>query len=216
MSLTIEQEQSRRPAWLVGGGLLVIVLGIGFVVARQQLMRPPGEPLPVISGIHDFCLTNQLGQKVTLSDLRGHVTVADVIFTRCPSSCLVMSHQFAQLQKKLPADGSVRLLSMTIDPEFDTPRIMKEYGDKLGNDPAKWWLLTGDNKVIHKLAIDDFKFVVVPKDAASQASKDDLFIHSTYFMLLDQRARVRAVIESTEPGAMEKTLELANQLRADT
>lgn len=200
----------------MSGGLVLIVVIIGVVFARQRLHRPAGPPLGVISGITNFSLTNQLGQCVTLADLRGQVTVANVIFTRCPSSCLVMSHQFARLQKELPDDGSVRLLSLTIDPEFDTPGVLKRYGDKLGNDPDKWWFLTGDNKELRRLELDDFKFIAVPKDASSQESRDDLFIHSTYFMILDQRARVRAVVESTDPDAMDKTMKLVDRLRADT
>lgn len=200
----------------MAGGLAIIVLVIGAVVVRQQLQRPAGPPLPIISGITDFSLTNQLGQKVTLGDLRGHVTVANVIFTRCPSACLVMSHQFAKLQKQLPSDGSVRLLSLTIDPEYDSPQILAAYGKKLGNDPKKWWFLTGDNQELRRLALDDFKFIAVPKDVTTQESKDDLFIHSTYFMILDQRARVRAVIESTDPDALEETMKAVGRLNVES
>jgi len=200
----------------MAAGLVVIVLGIGLVAVRQQLRRPAGPPLPVLYGVTDFQLTNHLGQTVTLADLRGNVSVVNVIFTRCPAPCLVMSRQFAKLQNQLPADGSVRLVTLTIDPEFDTPEVLTRYGEKLGCDPNRWWFLTGALPELRRVAIDDFKFVAVEKDAASQESKDDLFIHSTYFMILDHRARVRAVIESAEPGAVEQTMDAVNRLRSES
>jgi protein SCO1/2 len=200
----------------MAAALALVVVGIGLAAVRQQLRRSAGPPLPVLYGVTDFQLTNHLGQSVTLADLRGKVSVVNVIFTRCPGPCLTMSRQFAKLQNQLPADGSVRLVTLTIDPEFDTLEVLKGYGAKLGNDPERWWFLTGALPELRRVAIDDFKFVAVPKDAGQQESKDDLFIHSTYFMILDQRARVRAIIESAEPGALEKTLQAIDQLLTES
>lgn len=206
---------SNSRLWLMAGALGIIVALIAVVAVRQQLRRPAGPPLPVLFGVSDFRLTNQLGRAVTLADLRGQVSVVNVIFTRCPGPCLTMSRQFAMLQKQLPAGEDVRLVSLTVDPEFDTPEVLKAYGDKLGTDVARWWFLTGSNAELRRVAIDDFKFVAVPKDVEDQESKDDLFIHSTYFMILDGRGRVRAVIESAEPGAVEQTLETIARLQTE-
>jgi protein SCO1 len=215
MTETHPSPASSRRIWLMAGALGVIVALIAVVAVRQQLRRPAGPPPPVLFGITDFRLTNQLGRAVTLADLRGQVSVVNVIFTRCPGPCLTMSRQFAMLQKQLSARDPVRLVSLTVDPEFDTPGILKAYGDKLGTDPARWWFLTGSNAELRRVAIDDFKFVAVPKDVESQESKDDLFIHSTYFMVLDGRGRVRAVIESAEPGAVKQALETVARLQTE-
>jgi len=215
MTETHPSPTSSRRIWLMAGALGVIVALIAVVAVRQQLRRPAGPPLPVLFGVSDFRLTNQLGRAVTLADLRGKVSVVNVIFTRCPGPCLTMSRQFAMLQQQLPAGEHVRLVSLTVDPEFDTPAVLKHFGAKLGTDPARWWFLTGPNAELRRVAIDDFKFVAVPKDAESQESKDDLFIHSTYFMVLDGRGRVRAVIESAEPGAVERTLETVARLQTE-
>jgi protein SCO1/2 len=206
----------KRSVWLLVGGLGAIVLLVAVMFGLQQARRESGPPLPVISGISQFQLTNQLGRAVTLGDLRGKVTVANVIFTRCPGPCLTMSRQFAGLQRKLSTDGEVRLVSLTIDPEFDTPEILRRYGEKLGTDPDRWWFLTGGLQELRRLAIDDFKFVARPKAEEQMESKDDLFIHSTYFMILDRKARLRAVVESAEPNALEKTMKLVNRLLADS
>lgn len=273
--LAAQPNPSRRP-WLIAAGLGVIVLVIGAVAVRQQLRQPAGPPLPVLYGVTDFQLTNQLGAPFTVADLRGQVSVVNVIFTRCPVTCQVMSRQFAKLQGQLPGERaalplivglifgflllggafawnrqqaakgraqdvsrvlmgvallitfacvaslsarpqnqSVALVTLTIDPEFDTPEVLTRYGEKLGADFKRWSFVTGALAELRRVAIDDFKFVAVEKDAASQESKDDLFIHSTYFMIVDQRARVRAVIESAEPDGSQRTLEAVNRLLAE-
>ncbi len=213
--ITTTPARSRRPRWMAAG-LAVIVLAIGLATLRQQGRKPAGPPLPVLYGLTDFRLTNHLGRSVTVADLRGQISVVNVIFTRCPGPCLAMSRQFAKLQAALPADGSTRLLTLTIDPEFDTLEVLNRYGEKLGANSDRWWFLTGDLAELRRVAIDDFKFIAREKDQADQASADDLFIHSTYFMIVDRRARVRAIVESAEPGALEQTLDLVTRLQTES
>lgn len=197
--------------------LLIVGVAVAVVVGtfvRQQLRRS-GPPLPVISGIGDFQLTNHLGQVVGLGELRGRVTVASVIFTRCPGPCLAMSRKFAQLQGVLPGDQPWRLWSFTVDPEFDTPGILTRYGEKLGADPERWWFVTGPKAEIVRLAVKDFKFVVQDKEEAERDVPEDLFIHSTYFMVLDRKGRLRAAIEGAEEDAVARTKEAVDRLLAE-
>ena len=81
--------------------------------------------MPVLGQLPDFVLTNQLGQAVSLADLRGQVWVADVIFTRCPGPCAKMTRHYAELQTALPANQPIKLVSFTSDPEYDTPKVLK-------------------------------------------------------------------------------------------
>ena len=215
MDAMIGQPTSTATKWIVGGGLALIIGLIAVVFVRQEIQRRAWPELPVISSVADFQLTNQLGAAVTLANLRGKVWLANVIFTRCPGPCLAMSRQLAVLQKQLPSNDRVRVVTLTIDPEFDTPAVLKRYAEKLGADPARWWFLTGASRELRRLAIDDLKFVAVDKDAKEQQTPDDLFIHSTYFMAVDRHGRLRAVIESTEPGANEKAVATVNQLLAE-
>ena len=215
MDAMIGQPTSTATKWIVGGGLALIIGLIAVVFVRQEIQRRSLPDLPVISSVTDFQLTNQLGAAVTLANLRGKVWLANVIFTRCPGPCLAMSRQLAGLQKQLPSNDHVRVVTLTIDPEFDTPAVLQRYAEKLSADPARWWFLTGATRELRRLAIDDLKFVAVDKDAKEQQTPDDLFIHSTYFMAVDRHGRLRAVIESTEPGANEKAVATVNQLLAE-
>ncbi len=195
-----KQADKSNSGWFVWGLLGLVIVAIAVAFLREERRRAAYPPLPVISQITDFNLTNQLGAAVSLDDLNGQVWVADVIFTRCPGPCLTLSQKFAQLQDRLPQNKDVKLVSLTIDPEFDTPEILNRYGNKLGTDAEKWWFLTGDKAELRRLAIRDFQFVVMDADKEKMESEDDLFVHSTYFMVVDKQGRVRKIIDSMEPG----------------
>ncbi len=170
--------------------LTVVILVIVGAFVRSKL---PGEnrPLPVIGQIPEFTLTNQNGERATLAGLRGKVWIADVIFTRCPGPCTKMTAALAKLLAALPADEPVRLVSFTSDPDNDTPEKLKTYAGKFGADGGRWWFLTGEKQAIRGLEVKDFKFVVQEKPAPDRQVPDDLFIHSTSFMLVDRQGRLR-------------------------
>src|SRR2546422_11578573 len=138
-------QRLRRIEWLMWSGLLVVVAGIvlAFLLAHLKLRMLLGKPLPVYGQVADFTLTNQNGRVVTLADLRGKVWVADIIFTRCPGPCLKMTRQMSELQAALPANAPVELVSLTADPAYDTPEVLKRYGERFGATPDRWQLLTG-------------------------------------------------------------------------
>lgn len=215
-----EQILKSKNGWLVWTLLGFVIVSIVVAFVRQEQRRAGYPELPIISTVGDFNLTNQLGSALSLDDLKGQVWVADVMFTRCPGPCLTISRKFAELQKRLPENKNVKLVSLTVDPDYDTPKILEQYGKKLGTDSDKWWFLTGDKSEIRRLAIRDMKFVAVDKDEEDMGSEDDLFIHSTTFMVVDRRGNVRRIIDSletsdTEEGgisAIEETLQTIEQL----
>ena len=77
-----------------------------------------------------FTLTNQDGNPTTLTDLTNRVWVADIIFTRCAGQCPRMTQQMKSLEEKLPPGSGARLVTLTTDPDYDSPVIMKRYGDR--------------------------------------------------------------------------------------
>src|SRR6266576_6748307 len=107
--------------------LIFAAIFLAFLLANFRLRAFIGKPVPVLGQISDFTLTNQLGQAVTLAGLRGHVWVADIIFTRCAGPCLKMSRQMKELQEGLPSKSEVQLVTLTTDPEFDTPSVLRTY-----------------------------------------------------------------------------------------
>jgi protein SCO1/2 len=209
----------RKLEWLVWGGLALIMAGTAGMFAWTKLAVP--QPLPKIGQISNFTLTNQDNHVVSLADLRGKVWVADIIFTRCGSSCPVMTHRMAQLQGDL-ANLPVRLVTLTRDPEYDTPKILKEYAARYNADPARWDFLTGPEPEIRRLAVSDFKFVAIENTEPGHKVPEDLFLHSTYFVLVDQTGQVRgwtdkdgglhAYFDSADEAAQAELLKAIKQL----
>jgi len=188
-----------RLMWL-GLGLTAALVACAFLLAHLRLRSALGKPLPVYGQVADFTLTNQNGQAVSLTDLRGHPWIADIIFTRCAGPCPRMTRQMKELQDGLPADGQARLVTLTTDPGFDTPPVLKAYAQRFGADPNRWSFLTGAPKQIADLAIGSLKLTALEKKPEERVSAADLFIHSTIFVIVDKQARLRGVFETTGEG----------------
>jgi protein SCO1/2 len=189
----------RRFPWTVGIGLLLLILALSlaFLLAKARSEAEHRGSLPVMAQVADFSLTNQNGVAVSLADLRGHVWIADIIFTRCPGPCLRMTRQMKELQDALGAQ--VKLVSLTTDPDYDTPAILKTYGEHNGADANRWTFLTGAKKQINNLAVDGLKLTAVEKKPEDRTSPEDLWVHSTIFVVVDKHAQLRGVFETTGP-----------------
>jgi cytochrome oxidase Cu insertion factor (SCO1/SenC/PrrC family) len=213
-------NSARKIEWVVLGGLVVVIVAIVGAFAWSKM--GPIKSLPVTGQLSDFNLTNQDGERISLASLRGHVWVADVIFTRCAGPCPTMTHVMEQLQSSLPAGQPVRLVTLTSDPDYDTPPVLRKYAARFNADSNVWTFLTGPKPDIRKLEVNDFKFVVVEKTAKEQETPVDLFIHSTWFVLVDQQGRVRgwtdadghlhAYFDSLDPDTPRQILAAIKQL----
>jgi protein SCO1/2 len=114
------------------------------VTGEEEAPKAAAERLPIGAALPDFRLTDQDGRAVTAADLRGTVVAINFIYTRCPlpDVCPRLSANFAVLAKRF--GGRVALLSVTVDPDYDTPAVLKEYARRWSADPATWRFLTGD------------------------------------------------------------------------
>jgi protein SCO1 len=191
-------ESPRKIGVFAWGGAVLILLTIALVGLLAQLRNGPA--LPVLGDIADFSLTNQYGKGASLADLRGHVWVADIIFTRCPGPCLKMSREMKELDQSLSAQNGARLVSLTTDPEYDTPPILKAYTERLGGVSERWLFLTGTKNEIRKLATESLKLAAVEKKPEERDSSNDLFIHTTIFVVVDKQARLRGIFETIGEG----------------
>ena len=191
-------KPSQTLAWLVWGGLgltiLVIALAFGLSSSRTQLAK-----LPILFPVPDFTLTNQLGQPFGLANLRGTVWVANIIFTKCGGPCPRLSASMAELQAALPPGQPVKLVTLTTDPEYDTPAVLHAYSRRFQAQPDRWQFLTGTKAQLVEVAMRGLKMTALDKEPAKMESATDLFIHSTILVVVDKRGQVRASIE-TEPG----------------
>jgi protein SCO1/2 len=101
-----------------------------------------------------------------------------------------------ELQDALPAADKTKLVSLTTNPDTDTPEVLKTYGMRHGADTNRWMFLTGTKKQIGNLAVDSLKLSAVEKKPEERTSPDDLWVHSTIFVLVDKQARLRGIYQT--------------------
>lgn len=195
-------EKISRPPRIVwfGFSFLFALLGVPYVIWLVQTLNHPPLPLRVIGPVANFTLTNQDGQVVTLADFTNRVWVADIIFTRCAGPCPRLTAQMKSLQEKLPAEYPTRFVTLTTDPEFDTPEVLKKYGQRFGADFNRWSFLTGTKSEIAALASGSLKLSAQPVKPAEQQNAADLFIHATLFVIVDKHAQMRGYFETGGKG----------------
>lgn len=199
-----------RTAWVVLAGVMLLVLGV-YVRSRPAL-----KPLPEITRVGEFALTNQFGFSVQHPDLAGNVVIADVIFTRCPGQCHQLSQSMRRIQQGVPRGSPVRFVSLTADPLNDTPDVLRKYADRYGADGATWNFLTGPKADVYRLAIEGMKFSVLEKPGANPANLEEQFIHSSAFAIIDRRGVLRAMIQLEDPNHERRILEVVGELAKES
>ena len=193
-------QQLPRTLW-IGLLLVLVMLCLAYALSLMELNRVRRlAPPPVLGPVADFALLNQDARATTLADLSNQVWVADIVFTRCAGSCPVMSGQMKSLQDALPPASKAKLVTLTTDPDFDTPPVLKKYGERFGADSNRWMFLTGTKLEIARLAANSLKLTAVPIKPEEQKNPADLFIHSTIFVIVDKQARLRGTFETEGDG----------------
>ena len=155
-------------------------------------MKP--RPLP------DFSLIERSGKKITLADLRGNVWIADFIYTHCTDTCPLQSADMAMLQERWTKEGELKLVSFSVNPERDTPRVLSEYASRFKADAKRWLFLTGDKKEIARLAKEGFRFAVAP----ARHGNHGIIMHSPRFVLVDRQGQIRGYYDNRDPKAMQR------------
>jgi protein SCO1 len=187
-------QQLPRTLW-IGVFLMFILLCLAGLLAMAELKNQQ-HPLPIYGPVADFTLTNQDGEVTTLAALTNHVWVADIIFTRCAGPCPRMTAQMKSVQAGLPSDSDAHLVTLTTDPDYDSPQVLKRYGQRFDADFNRWTFLTGTKGQIAGLAAGSLKLGSTPIAPADQKNSADLFIHTTIFVLVDKHARLRGIFET--------------------
>ena len=152
------------------------------------------------AGIEDFSLTECHGQTVTKADLLGKPWLASFVFTRCAGPCPKVSQEMQILQKRLQG-LDVRLVSFSVDPQTDTPEVLRTYAEYYHADPQRWWFLTGDKEGIHRLIRRSFRMIV---DEDTKQTPGFEVIHSTEIMHVDAAGVVRGRYNAQNDVAMAK------------
>ncbi len=177
------------------------------------------ETLGVYGEVPDFVLTERSGRRITRADLIGRVWIANFIYTECKETCPLQTAKLARLQAEFAGEPDLRLVSITVDPEHDTPGVLARYAERYRADPARWLFLTGDKRAIYHLAKDGFRLGVVdpddrqargplrflrPAPALATHGSKGLIIHSSRFVLVDRQARIRAYHLPDDEASLER------------
>ncbi len=193
---------------------LPVVVGILILVFGRQADRRNSPPLPVYVALPDVELVAQDGNPFAISGLRGHVFIANFIFTRCASSCPRMSSKLARIQERLSGQGSkIRLVSFSVDPTHDDPAALAIYARGYGARPEVWTFLTGPTESVQKAVVDGFKLPMgkPERDAKASVMEPLSILHSEKFVLVDASGSIRGYYDSDDAG-VEKVLADAQSL----
>jgi protein SCO1/2 len=131
-----------------------------------------------------------------------------------------MTRQMKELQDALPANDQTKLVSLTTNPDYDTPEVLKAYGVKNGSDFNRWMFLTGTKKQINNLAVDSLKLSAVEKKPEERTTPEDLWVHSTIFVLVDKHGQLRGIYQTggedvSWPAEKKKLLAAVKQLERE-
>ena len=176
------------------------VIGIVTLTLIRPLLRHIPEPPPVLSELPEFSLVGVDGKPFGSAELRGQVYVVNFFFTSCRSICPAIMKGMARLQDGFAARNfaGIRLVSISVDPERDTPEVLGAYGKELGVDPLRWTLLTGDPEKVRRLVVDGFK---TPLAAPAPEAPGPIDIaHTGKLVLVDGLGRIRGYYDSNELG----------------
>lgn len=194
--------------------IIILMLGIGLGLAFRTLRRDTAttEPITVFTNdqpiapetvtedepsmapegwMTNFVLTERQGNKVSSDDLKGQPYVVSFFYSTCPSICVQQNQMVQELQKEFEGDG-VRFVSISVDPETDTPEAMREYAARFGADPEKWLFMTGDLTYIRRVGAEVFRLAVDQK------------FHTEKFVLVDAQGAIVGYYSWPEPKQFQK------------
>ena len=171
----------------IGIALVVLLFGI-WVVKELQLRKNKSESsLEKFEAIPDFSFTSSKGQTISKKQMKGKVFIVKFFFTSCPSICPKMINNAILLQNKFYSNPNFEILSITIDPETDSPEVLEKYAQKKGISTEKWHFLTGEMDKIYDFANNGFRLY-----AAKNEKAEGGFEHSGLFALVDKKGHIRS------------------------
>src|SRR5467141_1282036 len=208
-STTTLDSQSSRTATLWKTVLIAIpILTLALLLWLRQLEVTALRQRTVSSygSVPEFVLVNQDVQNFGSVQLAGKIWIADFVYTTCPGPCPMISSRMSELQKPLEKTD-VHLVSFSVDPDKDTPQVLRSYAEKWQAEPGRWDFLTGPKSAIYKLSHDGFKLAV-----SDGSDAQGIPVHSTRMVLVDRHGQVRGYYDATEADAVTKLVADTNHL----
>ena len=191
-----ERSPTERLIW----GVLVAGLLAVAILAAASYFRPATSQPDRFWEAPAFTLTTQSETAFSHAQLSGKVWMADLMFTRCRGICLVLTQRMKKLQDELTDLPGWEMVSITVDPEHDTPRVLADYAKDHDCDPERWVFLTGEKEAIRKLSIEGFRLAV--EDAGD--NEKEPILHSQRIILVDSENQIRGFYDALDEEAMKQ------------
>ena len=190
----------RRALWaLLAAAFLALFVATAWS-RRWGEMRPAAPP--VLGSVPAFALTNRDGRAVALADLEGRPWVGSFIFTRCGGACPRITEQMVRLGALVRQSQALRRVSITVDPQYDTPPVLASYAEAHGISDPEWLFLTGKPGAIESLVREGFKLGV----GEGNTPEEPIF-HSTRLVLVDGGGRIRGYYDAFDEAAVGRLLD---------
>jgi protein SCO1 len=167
------------------------------LATSPQVTNLESEELEVLGTSPSFSLVDQEGQTVTDTALRGNILVIDFFFTSCRTVCPIQTSRMAQVQERLDDTAGVHLVSFSVDPETDTPTVLKAYAGRYGADPTRWSFLTGAPDTMDQVVSGYWQ--IVERIPRPDGAGFDI-AHSERFVLVDRAGQIRGFYKTDEGG----------------
>ena len=156
----------------------------------------------IYNTIPTFSFTNQYGDTVTEKIVEGKIYVTDFFFTSCPTICPVMKRQMLKVYKEFKDNPDVMILSHTIDPEHDTPKVLNTFAKDLGIEGKQWQFLTGPKEKIYEIGQKSY-LSAAQEDKTAEGG----FLHSGAFILIDKDKHIRGMYDGTTEEGTQKLMQ---------
>jgi cytochrome oxidase Cu insertion factor (SCO1/SenC/PrrC family) len=163
--------------------------------------------LPKLFPVPNATLVSEANKPLQLDTMKGHVTVYDFIFTNCAGTCPMMTATMRRITSKIDKDAPVRFVSISVDPQRDTPAALRNYASKVRND-RRWVFLTGNRDTIVKLSVDGFKLAA----GGTTATAAEPLLHSSKFAVADKDGVIRAYYSATDEDAVKQVTSAVEDL----
>ena len=185
--------------WYKSPYLWFFVIGCVTLTALRPFLRHTPEPPPVLGTAPAYRMVDQAGRAFGSDDLRGRVYVASFFFTRCTSICPKLMYQVRTLQDRMAREGEegIHLVSISVDPENDTPENLASYAANVGADPERWTLLSGERERLDDILENGFK-VPLGEPMTTPSAID--IAHTGKLVLVDREGRIRGYYDSDPTG----------------
>jgi protein SCO1/2 len=202
-----ERSRTTNVIWIVAGAAAIVIILLRMVLGGAQSLTP----LPIISTVPTFELTDQNAAPYGTKELRGKPWIASFVYSTCPGPCPLVVQRLGDIKRRLSDDPRMMIVSITVDPEGDTPEVLKIYGKTHAIDPSRWRLLTGPYNQVLNLVQKGFYLPIAENEGADPKliAEQGPITHSTKLVLIDAELQIRGYYDSDDANDLK-------QLTADT